>query len=46
MSPGKMKNNLVCVCARARAGVRADSLDNAGSSTSHNPIVLHGLLRG
>jgi hypothetical protein len=25
---------------------RDDCLDNVGSSTSHNPIGLHGLLRG
>jgi hypothetical protein len=30
------------------AGAALDSagLDNMGSSTSHNPIGLHGLLRG
>jgi hypothetical protein len=30
----------------ARPARRADCLDNVGSSISHNPIDLHGLLWG
>jgi hypothetical protein len=32
--------------AELTANLRADCLESVGASTSHNPVVLHGLLQG
>jgi hypothetical protein len=37
--PVRRVDNLTAIC-------KADCLDSVGSSTSHNPIGLHGLLWG
>jgi hypothetical protein len=37
--PARKADNLAAIC-------EPTVLDNVGSSTSHNPIGLHGLLRG
>jgi hypothetical protein len=37
--PARGADNLTAICG-------ADCLENVGSSTSHNPMALHGLLLG
>jgi hypothetical protein len=39
------RNIKMILGSKARPVRRADRLDNVGSSTSHNPIGHHGLLR-
>jgi hypothetical protein len=51
LGPGGLLREIMFVGSRARQVRRADNLapvclDNVGSLTSHNPIGLHGLLRG